>query len=97
MAKGVKIKLDRKRHLLVTSQGIADFERVTGKPLLGKATLTGNLSFKDIIAMTWALLLHEDSQLTLDQVSDMIRPQTNMTELMYKIGEAWAAYDKELG
>lgn len=96
MAKGVKIKLDKKRRLLITSQAIADFERVTGKPLLGKAMLTGNLSLKDIITMAWALLHTEDSSLTTDAVAEMIHGG-NMTALTYKIAEAWDAYDRELG
>jgi len=95
MAKSVKVKLDRKRHLLVTSQAIAKYREVTGRELAAQTTLS-NLSLRDLIVVTWALLLHEDSKLTLDQVGDMIKPQTNMKELMYKIAEAWDAYGREL-
>jgi len=96
MTKRIKIKLDKERHLLATSRAIAKYQEVTGRELLAKSTLS-NLSLRDVIVVTWTLLLHEDSSLTIDQVGDIIKPQTNMNELIYKIGEAWDAYDKELG
>ena len=95
MSKGIKIKLDKKRHLLVTTDALAQYERITGRQLLAQSTMS-NLSLRDVLVITWALLLHEDSKLTIDEVGDMIKPQTNMKELMYKIGEAWDAYGKEL-
>jgi len=95
MTKGIKVKLDKKRHLLVTSQAVAKYQEVTGRELAAQSTLS-NLSLRDVVVITWALLLHEDPRLTIDQVGDMIKPQTNMKELMYKIAEAWDAYGREL-
>lgn len=95
MARGVKIKLDKERHLRVTSQAIADFERVTGKPLVAESTLS-NLSLRDFVTIVWALLLHEDSQLTIKQVRGMIRPLGKIKELRDKIVEACDAYAKEM-
>ena len=95
MARGIRVKLDRKRHLRLTSQAIADFERVTGKPLLAESTLS-NLSLRDFVTIVWALLLHEDPQLTIEQVRDMIHPLGKIKELRDKIVEACDAYVKEM-
>ena len=95
MSKGIKVKLDKKRHLLVTTDALAQYERITGRKLLAESTMS-NLSLRDVVVITWALLLHEDPRLTIDQVGDMIKPQTNMQELTYRIGEAWDIYAKEM-
>lgn len=95
MAKGIKVKLDKKRHLLVTTDALAQYEKVTSRKLLAKSTIS-NLSLRDLIVITWAFLLHEDPGLKIDDVGDMIKPQGNMQALIYKIAEAWAVYDKEM-
>lgn len=95
MNRGIEVKLDRKRHLLASSQAIAKYQEITGRELAARTTIS-NLSLRDVIVITWALLLHEDPGLTIDGVGDMIFPLTNMKELMYKIAEAWDVYGKEL-
>ena len=93
---GVKVKIGgKKRHFLITSEAIAKYREVTGRELLFKSTFS-NLSLRDVIVITWACLLHEDPGLKIDDVGDMIKPQGNMQELMYRIGEAWDAYSKEM-
>lgn len=95
MAKGVKIRLDKKRHLLITTESLAAYERVTGRQMMAQSTLT-NLSLRDVIVMAWAFLLHEDSRLTIDQVGDMIKPQKNFNELLSGIQRAMDDFTKEL-
>jgi len=96
MNRGIEVKLDMKRHLRVTADALAAYERVTGRQLLAKATMS-NLSLRDVVVIVWALLLHEDETLKIDDVGDMIKPLTNMKELIYKVAEAWDIYIRELG
>ena len=96
MAKEIKVRLDKTRHLKASAQAIARYQEVTGRELLAQSTRS-NLSLRDVIIVAWVLLLHEAPGLTIDEVGDMIFPLTNMQELMYKIAEAWDTYYKELG
>lgn len=63
----VTIKLDKERHLRLTLKGMLEFERLTGKSLL-KGFGLDDLSLADSAAMLYACLLHEDKELTYDDV-----------------------------
>ena len=95
MSKGIKVKLDKKRHLLITTDAIAAYERITGKQLVARSTIV-NFSSRDLVVFVWACLLHEDSKLTLDEVAEMIKLQINWDSLIAGIQKAWDAYGKEL-
>ena len=73
MAKGkVKVRLGgKKRHLRVTSEALAAFEKVTHKPLMAQSTLE-NLTLVDLIAMAWSFLLDESPELSIGEVQAMI-------------------------
>ena len=95
MAKGIKVKLDRKRHLLITADGLAAYERVTGRSLLARSTMR-NLCAGDIVVMGWSFLIYEDPELEIQQVADMISSERNWDNLLNGIERAWDAYMKEL-
>ena len=67
----VTIKLDKERHLRLTLKGMIEFEKVTGKNLL-KGFKFKDLSLTDVAALIWACLIHEDRELTYDDVLCMI-------------------------
>ena len=67
----VTIQLDKERHLRLTLKGMLEFEKLTGKNLM-KGFKLGDLSLKDTAAMLWACLLHEDKELTFDDVLLMV-------------------------
>ncbi len=67
----VTIQLDKERHLRLTLKGMLEFDKLTGKNLL-KGFKIKDFSLKDTAAMLWACLLHEDKELTFDDVLLMV-------------------------
>lgn len=67
----VKVTLDKERHLRLTLKGMLEFEKLTGKNLI-KGFKLEDLGLADTAAMMWACLLHEDKELTYDDVLCMI-------------------------
>lgn len=83
----ITIQLDKERHLFLDLNAMVAFEEVTGKNLL-QGIAPEALSVKDFRALLWACLIHEDKELTLDDVGTMIH-SGNMSELVSKLAQAW--------
>ena len=83
----IPIELDKKRNLMLDLNAMVNFEEATGKNVLQGDSLN-NLSAKDLRALLWACLLHEDKDLTLDQVGGMIH-SGNMEVVASKLTAAW--------
>lgn len=84
----VEIELDKKRTLRYTLNALAELEDVLGVPL---SELEGvQMGMKQVRAFLWAGLIHEDKELTLEQVGDMVDFE-NMKEVNDKITEAFKA------
>jgi len=47
------------------------YEEATGRSLLGGED-SANMSAKELFTLVWASLIHEDKELTLDMVLDMV-------------------------
>lgn len=71
MTEPITIKLDKERHVRLTLKGMIEFQRLTGKNLLKGFTLK-DLTLEDMAALMWACLIHEDKELTYDDVLCMI-------------------------
>lgn len=85
----VTVELDKKRNLLINLNSMCAFEEKTGKKFLD---VTDSLSkgewpsVTDFRALFWAALIHEDKDLTLEEVGEMIAPSD-----MNKLAEAISA------
>lgn len=88
----VTIMLDRERTLRLTMRGLFAFKKATGKDLIkgiGKEEFTA----EDSMALLWACLIHEDRELTLEQVENIVDlsnlsvVQNAITEYMTEIGK----------
>lgn len=84
---GVKIKLDKERTLRFTTKAIAAFERKIGKPF-SKIDDFDDLYLDEKLSLIWAGLLHEDKDLTVDGVFDLIDDHSDIFTVMESIGEA---------
>lgn len=86
MKKIVTINLDKERHLKFTLNALIIAEKLTGKKLteMGKEN---NFDLEFLRAMLYAGLIHEDKELTLDEVGDFIDFE-NMNEVVEKLNEA---------
>ena len=86
MKPGVTINLDKPRTLRFGINALAKIEDLTGKPL-SKLDLS-QVGIKDILVITFAGLCHEDKELTIEKVGDLIDEYSSITELATKLGEA---------
>ena len=67
----VTVKLDRERHLSLKLRGMLLYEEMTGKSLLRGFDMK-SLSTKEMAALFWACLIHEDKTLTFEQFKDIV-------------------------
>ena len=86
MKKGVTINLDKPRTLRFGINALAKIEDVTGKPLT-KLDLN-SIGIKDLLGIVYAGLYHEDKDLTVEKVGDLIDEYSDLTEVAQKISEA---------
>ena len=95
----VPIMLDKERHLLLTFRGMISFQQVTGKDLRdGKviSDMAKGASLEDMEALLWACLLHEDRELTLEDVGHLIHTK-NMFEVLEAINQVFVLAAPEPG
>ena len=92
----VKIVLDKERTLLFDLNAMVAFEEATGRSLMDGTLDSSNMSTRDLRAMLWACLTHEDDALTEKQVGSWITPD-NMLEVASKLNEAFVVAMPESG
>lgn len=86
MKQGITITLDKPRTLRYGVNALAKIEDIIGKPL--SALDLGKVGIKDLLAIVYAGLYHEDKNLTVEQVGDLIDEHSNLAEIAEKVGEA---------
>ncbi len=84
MKPSVLIELDRPRNIRLTTNALVKVEEVLSKPLSEIGVAIG---LKEIRALLWAGLLHEDKTLTLETVGDLI-DEADFEYVSTKVGEA---------
>ena len=85
----VLIQLDKKRHLLLDLNAMCAYEDVTGQNLF-KGIDPEKMGAKELRALLWACLIHEDENLTLKEVGSWINTD-NMTEIAQRVNDAFQA------
>lgn len=93
MTPAVTITLDKERHLLLTLSAMIAFKKETGKDLMNPEVvkqISEHMELEDLRALLWASLRHEDKNLTIEQVGDMLHIG-NMKDVAAKLGEAWSS------
>ena len=83
----VTIRLDKERILKFNLNALILAEEITGKKLASLGADTNGFDLAFLRGMLYAGLKHEDSELTLEQVGDLI-DMDNMEEVTNKLGEA---------
>lgn len=78
----------KERHLKLDLNAMASFEEATGKSVF--ALDVSQLGAKDLRALLWACLLHEDKKLTPEEVGSWITLE-NMQDVAAGISAAFAA------
>lgn len=87
MKKVVTVNLDRERHLKFNLNALILAEEITGKKLAELEKDKGAFDLAFLRAMLYAGLKHEDKELTLEEVGDLI-DMDNMEDVTEKLGEA---------
>ncbi|PEM65338.1 hypothetical protein CN613_25690 [Bacillus pseudomycoides] len=83
----VEIELDKKRNLHYTLNALAEIEDKLGIQLQDMASI--KLGMKNIRSILWAGLLHEDAELTEEQVGSFV-DMTNFADVQAKVNEAFS-------
>lgn len=83
----IEIDLDRPRKLRVDMNAFAAAEELTGKNLLAREAWQ-SLTSRDLRAVVWACLRHEDAELTLEQVGAMLHPGS-LADVAEAFGSLW--------
>jgi hypothetical protein len=95
MAKGIPVTLHgQKHHLLLTTNGLARFEAMTGKMLMAKST-ADHFTLWDLIVMIRSLLLDEDPNLDVRDAASLI-DTADLGALMNAVPQAIANYTAEI-
>jgi hypothetical protein len=81
----ISIKLDKIRKLKYTTNSLAELEDQLGYSL-GRLD-EHEIGFKTLIKMTWAGLIHEDPDLTLKEIGDLM-DYSDVNTIAEKIREA---------
>lgn len=86
----VTINLDRPRRLRYTMNALVNMEEALGKPIgqIISEFNAGVFGFKDIRAIIWAGLLHENPDLTQEQVGNIIDEAEALDYIIRQAGEA---------
>lgn len=87
MKKSVTIELDKARNLRYGMNALVKIEELTGKPIT-KLDLE-SISMKDLRIIVYAGLCHEDKDLTLEGVGELIDNYSDITQVANKIAEAF--------
>jgi len=87
IVKPVPIELDKSRSLYMDLNAMVKFEEATGKRIFDQELWVA-ISARDVRALLWACLLHEDPDLTVEQVGSMI-DFSNMNDVIAKLQEAF--------
>lgn len=82
----VKVTLDKERTLRYTLNALAELEDALGVPLSDMEGL--QLGMKQVRAFLWAGLIHEEKELTIEQVGDLVDFE-NIKDVNDKITEAF--------
>lgn len=79
------------RHLRFTFNSLVAIEEALGRPIseIGNI-MSGSVSVKDIRALIWAGLIHEDKELTQEQVGEWL-DMSAMVTISGKLAEAFEA------
>ena len=88
MKKSVTVELDKARNLRYGINALVKVEELTGKNIT-KLDLD-NISMKDLRAILFAGLYHEDKDLTPDKVGVLIDDYSDIGKIADKLGEAFS-------
>lgn len=84
MKPSVLINLDRPRNIRLGTNALVKVEESTGRSL---TEIGSSFGIKEIRVVLWAGLIHEDKELTLDAVGDLI-DDAGFDYVADKVGEA---------
>jgi len=84
MKPSILITLDKPRNIRLNTNALVKVEEVLGRPI---SDFGASFGIKEIRAMLWAGLLHEDKSLSLDTAGDLI-DEAGFEYVAEKVGEA---------
>lgn len=90
------IKLDREREVRLRNKAISQVEKRFKRPFIELMQLGQKLPVEEQLYILYAGLKHEDPQLTLERVEELVDEHLNLTQLMGAVASAtMEAYGEE--
>jgi hypothetical protein len=92
----ITVQLDKERHFKYTMKSMSEYKKLTGENLMGKGVLeriAENRDPDELTAFIFVGLIHEDKELTVEQVAEMVTFD-NITEVFTKAGQAVSSIKK---
>ncbi len=86
-ARPVEVTLDRTRGMRMDLNALAKAEELTGRNFMQQGAWEG-MGFREVRALVYACLYHEDPSLTLEQVGEMLHPG-NLPEVVQALQEVF--------
>jgi len=81
----IKLKLDKVRHLRLDLNAMVAYERVSGKKI---ESFGLDSSMEEVLYLLWACLLHEDKELTVEEVGSTVHAG-NLKEIDASLSQAF--------
>ena len=91
----VEIELDKPRKLRFTLNALSEIEDKLGVSFTEIGEVLKKPKMKDLLVVLWAGLIHEDEDLTIKEVGNMI-DISDLEMVSEKLGEAFAAATGEV-
>jgi hypothetical protein len=88
----IKVELDKERTLRYTMNALAEIEDCLGVPLSEMKDV--KMTMKNVRVILWAGLIHEDENLTQEQVGNMV-DLGNMEAVQEKVAQAFTMAQEE--
>ena len=86
MKEGVTINLDRPRTLRYGMNALSKIEDLTGKSLVNLDLK--NVGIKDLLIIVYSGLYHEDKELDIEKVGNLIDEYSSLPEIAESVGKA---------
>ncbi|MBA4547683.1 hypothetical protein H1R82_07345 [Thermoactinomyces intermedius] len=81
----VTVKLDKQRKLKYTFSAFCELEEALGRPL---TEIKNNFRMKDLRALVWAGLLHENPDLTLEETGRLLDEAPSLEDVGDAVAKA---------
>lgn len=90
MVKFIEINLDKPRKLRFGMMALMRIEKKLGKPF-SKIDFENELTYEELATVIWGGLVHEDQDLTIERVAELVDEYSDIATVSNAMGDAMKA------